>query len=83
MTKNSSKQQLITSRELKNKWGGKRKGSGRKRKNDPLIPYTVHITAYQAELLKMWGGGGLDFGLRWLINTSSHLIRRLTPEDRL
>ena len=57
-------------------WGGKRVGSGRKRKNETLVTYSVHISNQQAELLKMWGGGCIDLGLRWLIDIAEIVVSK-------
>ena len=57
--------------------GGKRTGSGRKRKHDPVVTYSVHITAAHASLLKEWGGGNISAGLRWLVDAASILIHKI------
>ena len=59
---------------MKNTWGGKRVGAGRKRKHEPVVTYSVHISQRHIELLKLWGGGSLDEGLRWLIDCAEPLV---------
>ena len=55
--------------------GGRRVGSGRKRKGDPLVTYSVHITTQQADLLRRWGGDDLSAGLRWLVDAAKAFIK--------
>lgn len=56
--------------------GGKRPGAGRKKSTDPITTYNIHITIAQANLLKLWGGGNISQGLRWLIDTSKPLVSK-------
>jgi hypothetical protein len=54
--------------------GGRRPGSGRKKKADPIVTYSVDITTEQAEFLRIWGDGDISAGLRWLIEASALFI---------
>lgn len=54
--------------------GGRRPGAGRKKKDSAREKYNVYITPRQAELLKMWGGGDISAGLRWLVDAAEPLI---------
>ena len=54
--------------------GGKRAGAGRKRVNAPRVTYAVDVTPQQAGLLKMWGGGDVSDGVRWLVDNAAPLI---------
>ena len=56
--------------------GGRRIGSGRKKKLDPIVTYSVDITIEQAELLKRWGGGDVSAGLRWLIEAANVFVHK-------
>lgn len=61
------------------KRGGYRPGCGRKRRGDPIVPYTVRISGEQADMLKRWGGGDLSAGLRWLVEAAALFVRRAGP----
>ena len=57
------------------KHGGRREGAGRKRRPE-LITYSVRLTAEQATLLKLWGGGSISAGVRWLISAAEMFVTR-------
>ena len=56
--------------------GGRRVGAGRKKATDPIVTYSVKITNTQAKLLKVWGGGDISAGLRWLIDIADMFVRK-------
>ena len=58
--------------------GGKRAGSGPKRRHPPYEARVVHLTAAQVELLRMWGGGDVSAGARWLIDQAAPLVGEAT-----
>lgn len=55
--------------------GGKRAGSGRKKRSDPIATYSINITIEQAKVLKDWGNGDMSAGMRWLIEASILFVR--------
>jgi hypothetical protein len=63
--------------------GGARAGAGRKRISDPLSTYALRVSARQAALLKLWGGGDASAGLRWLVDAVEHLVVRGKAGSRL
>lgn len=62
--------------------GGKRKGAGRKPLYDtPLIEMTILVTDEHAKLLRRYGRGNLSAGIRWLIEASAPLIRKVGEDE--
>lgn len=62
--------------------GGGNRGAGRKRRHhDELLVQGVRLTRAQTALLRLWGGGNVSAGLRWLIAAAAGLIRRDQPGD--
>jgi hypothetical protein len=55
------------------------KKRGRKPINPPVRARCVNLTDEQVKLLRMWGRGDVSAGLRWLIDTATPMIRRITP----
>ena len=58
------------------KRGGKRAGSGRKKADNSINTYSVRITPEQVELLKLWGGGDISAGLRWLMSVAAIFVQQ-------
>jgi hypothetical protein len=60
--------------------GGKRAGAGPKRKRDPIVTYSVRMSHAHAEMLRLWGGGDISAGLRWVMDNATMLVRLTPPE---
>jgi hypothetical protein len=56
--------------------GGRRSGAGRPRGPRPLPVRSVRMSPEHAKLLRLWGGGDLSAGLRWLIDAAAPLIQQ-------
>ncbi len=59
---------------MANAHGGRRKGSGRKPLPEKMLIYSVRMSPAQAALLKLWGGGNMSAGLRWLVANAAPLV---------
>lgn len=51
--------------------------SGRKRHVPPLRRHSMNVTDEQVALLRKYGRGDMSAGLRWLIEVTRHMMRKV------
>ncbi len=56
--------------------GGKRKGAGRKPHDKLHLICSMYALPEHIKDLKMWGGGNLSAGFKWLMEVAKPFIRR-------